>query len=109
MARTSTSWKAGQSGNPAGRPKGSRNKLGEQFLAQVLADFEQHGGEVIERVRRENPETYLRVVASLLPRQTEAEIRGDQSITVKVLRFSQPDDDELLALQAPATSYLASQ
>ena len=28
-------WKSGQSGNPAGRPKGSRNKLSEQFLEET--------------------------------------------------------------------------
>lgn len=61
-------WKAGQSGNPAGRPKGARSKLGEAFLDAMLADFEQHGSDVIERVRDEKPEQYLRVVASLLPR-----------------------------------------
>ena len=27
-------WKPGESGNPAGRPKGSRNKLSEEFVAE---------------------------------------------------------------------------
>ena len=29
-------WKPGESGNPAGRPKGSRNKLSEEFIADRL-------------------------------------------------------------------------
>jgi hypothetical protein len=33
----------GQSGNPAGRPRGSRNKLGEQFIADLYEDWIQHG------------------------------------------------------------------
>ena len=53
-------------GNP-GRPKGARNKLGEQFIAALAADFEAHGVRVIERVREEEPGTYLRVIARFVP------------------------------------------
>ena len=62
-------FKTGQSGNPRGRPKGSRHKLSEALLRDLCADFETGGAEVIERCRRERPEIYLRVVASLLPKQ----------------------------------------
>ena len=62
-------WKAGESGNPAGRPKGSRNKLGEAFVADLYADWKEHGASVIKRVRAEEPSTYLRVVASILPNE----------------------------------------
>ena len=66
-------WQPGQSGNPAGRKLGSRNRLGEDFLAKLRADFEADGGAVIEQCRKDKPEVYLRVVASVLPKQ----IRGD--------------------------------
>ena len=36
-------WKPGESGNPAGRPKGSRNKLSEEFVAEIYADWCEHG------------------------------------------------------------------
>lgn len=64
-------FKPGQSGNPAGRPKGARSKLGEAFLKDMLADFEQHGKSVIEAVRAEKPDQYLKVVASILPKEIE--------------------------------------
>lgn len=61
----------GQSGNPAGRPKGSRHKLGSLFLEKMLADFTEHGEAVIQDVRAEKPDQYLKVVASILPKEIE--------------------------------------
>ncbi|MGD9806440.1 MAG: DUF5681 domain-containing protein [Hyphomicrobiaceae bacterium] len=59
----------GQSGNPKGRPVGSRHKLGEQFLAGLQADFAEHGQKVIEKVRTELPHVYLKIIASTLPKE----------------------------------------
>src|SRR5689334_11638374 len=64
-------FKPGQSGNPAGRPKGARSKLGEAFTQALYADFTEHGKAVIERVRQEDPAQYVRVVASLLPKEVK--------------------------------------
>jgi len=54
--------------NGGGRPKGSRNKLGEDFLAVLQADFREHGEGVISRVRDEHPAVYMKTIASLLPK-----------------------------------------
>jgi hypothetical protein len=59
---------SGNSGGP-GRPKGSRNRLGEEFLSDLYADWTEHGASVIAEVRERNPVAYLRTVAGLLPRQ----------------------------------------
>jgi hypothetical protein len=59
-------------GNP-GRPKGSRHKLGEAFIQALYADFEEHGPRVIETVRTEKPDAYMKVVASLLPKEFKIE------------------------------------
>ena len=64
----------GQSGNPAGRPKGHRNKLGEAFLEAMHEDFNAHGKEVIETVRLEKPDAYLKVVASILPKELNVRV-----------------------------------
>jgi hypothetical protein len=66
-------FKPGNNANPKGRPKGSRNKLGEAFLSALHADFEEHGVAVIAQVRTEKPDAYLKVVASILPQKLEIE------------------------------------
>ena len=41
--RKATQFKPGQSGNPMGRPKGARNRLGTRFLEALEADFNKFG------------------------------------------------------------------
>jgi hypothetical protein len=65
-------FKPGHPGGP-GRPVGSRNKLTEDFLAKMQADFADHGEETIARVRERKPEVYLLAVAALVPRKFERE------------------------------------
>lgn len=87
-----TRFKPGQSGNPAGRPKGSRNKVSEKLLEALALDFEAHGQEVIETVRAERPADYLKIVASLVPKQMEIDDRRTQT------RAEDLSDDELAAI-----------
>jgi hypothetical protein len=57
------------SGNSGGgRPKGSRNKLGEAFIADLRDAWERDGPDVIARVARDDPAALLKVIASLMPR-----------------------------------------
>lgn len=82
--RKATQFKPGQSGNPAGKPKGSRNKLGEDFIAALHEDFQEHGVAAIAAVRADKPDAYLKVIASILPRElkvtTENDLTDDQLI-----------------------------
>lgn len=82
----------GQVLNPKGRPKGSRNKLGESFLTDLQADWETNGAAVIETVRKDRPHEYLKVVASILPKE----------LNVRVDPLDEMDDDELTAILAAA-------
>jgi hypothetical protein len=52
-----------------GRPKGARNRLGEQFLDALTADFEEHGAAAIEAVRRTDPTGYLRIITALVGKE----------------------------------------
>jgi hypothetical protein len=68
-------FKPGQSGNPAGRPKGTRHRLSDSFLTAFCADFDEHGEAVIEKVRTEDPAAYLKAAVALMPKQVEIESR----------------------------------
>lgn len=93
-----TKFKPGQSGNPAGRPKGSRNKLGEAFLEALHEDFEANGKSAIELCRVEKPDAYLKVIASILPKQAE----------IKIDNYEHMDDGQLRAALSAALRDLAT-
>jgi hypothetical protein len=66
-------WQPGVSGNPAGRLRGSRNKLSEEVICALLRDFREHGQKAIAKVRRTQPAAYLKVLALLVPREHKVE------------------------------------
>ena len=54
--------------NGGGRKRGSRNKLTELFLNTIVEDFAEHGTETLERLRKEDPGFYLKMIAVLIPK-----------------------------------------
>lgn len=71
MPREDTQFRPGQSGNPKGRPKGSRSKLSEAFLKALADDFNDNGVETIATLRREKPEVYVNAIGKLMPKLME--------------------------------------
>jgi tRNA isopentenyl-2-thiomethyl-A-37 hydroxylase MiaE len=67
-----------------------RNRLSELALQALGDDFAIHGAAVIERVRTEEPTNYLRIVASLMPRQLSVE---------RISPLSDFSDDEINELE----------
>ena len=53
----------------SGRKKGSRNKLQAKFLDALAEDFETEGVTVIRLVRVDRPVDYLKIIASVLPKE----------------------------------------
>ena len=52
-----------------GRQPGTRNKLQGEFLDELAKDFAANGAGVIRIVRTERPADYLKIIASVLPKE----------------------------------------
>lgn len=89
-------FKPGQSGNPKGRPKGARNRLGTAFLEALECDFNKFGPQTITQVRERKPEVYMRVVADLLPREANINVEAGEAFVELWKRISEGLGDELV-------------
>ena len=67
-------------GNP-GKPKGARHKLTEDFVKAMHDSFVAHGPETIEAVRVEKPDQYLKVIASLVPKDVNLNVSNTDELT----------------------------
>jgi hypothetical protein len=60
-----------------GFPHGKRRDLELALVDDVVRDWRKHGAKVLTRVREDDPSTYLRVVASLLPKDLNVNVNVD--------------------------------
>ena len=63
-----------------------RNKLSEDFVADLHESWQTHGKTAIERCVAEKPDVYLKVVAGLLPKD----------VNIKVSNLDDLTDEQLL-------------
>ena len=68
-------WKPGQSGNPKGRAKGSRNKEKElrmRLIGKTMDEFE----DLWEGAKKESPLGALKLIVGMFPKDVHAEVQG---------------------------------
>jgi hypothetical protein len=90
----------GVSGNPHGNRHHTRHLLNQEFIQALLLHFREHGKKAIEKVAREQPASYLKILALLVPREHKVE----QSNVIKSL-----SDQELDAMVEYLKTSLAAQ
>ena len=72
-------WQKGQSGNPAGRPKGARNLLSESVLKELISHWEENSRDAIDRTCKEQTAAYLRAVLLLVPKDFAMTVERDET------------------------------
>jgi hypothetical protein len=77
-------FKPGQSGNPTGRPKGSRNKLAENFLADAYQQWQTHGSAALEAMAKDEPAKFCQMVANLLPKEA---VLQDERVQISEIKL----------------------
>lgn len=69
-------YKQGVSGNPHGNKHRTRHLLNEEFMQALLLNFRHEGKKAIEKVARNQPAAYLKILALLVPRELKLEHSG---------------------------------
>jgi hypothetical protein len=70
----------GEVRNPAGRPKGSKHKLSEAFLRELTEAWEEHGKAALNKLAVEDPVNFVRVAASVIPREFGIEVSNHRYV-----------------------------
>lgn len=52
-----------------GRPEGARNKFSRKFIEDFLVDWKDHGMQAMADCRKRDPASYLKVAASIIPKE----------------------------------------
>jgi hypothetical protein len=78
-------FKPGQSGNPAGRPKGSQNKTTLQLKEAILSALEKLGGDdYLVALGRENSSAFTSLLVKMYPTTLAADAETNGGAAVKV-------------------------
>lgn len=97
----------GQSGNPKGKALGTRDSITQAFLKDLDAAWRKIGPQAIESAAEQQPALFLKVVASLLPRDVQIsaadsflEALREISAARKALTLSGSENSGVLSIPA---------
>ena len=65
--RKPTRWPPGQSGNPAGKPPGTRTAFSQGFIRDFALVWAEGGLEAVRKVAKKSPEAFVAIAARICP------------------------------------------
>jgi hypothetical protein len=94
-------WRPGVSGNPNGRPVGSRNAFSNAFMEDLSAVWAQHGRSAMELTAKTMPSVFFATAARVLPKDVALTIEqssggltpGDVA-ALRAIQQALPDADD---------------
>src|ERR1700731_1131279 len=60
-----TRWPPGKSGNPAGKPPGTRTAFSQGFIRDFALVWQEEGLEAVRKVARKSPESFVAIAAKV--------------------------------------------
>ena len=100
-------WKPGQSGNPAGKPPGTRHAFSQGFIRDFALIWAEEGLEAVRKVAKKSPEAFVAIAARICPNDVrltlEQAIPGGMSLedyslmreVIAAIREGLPDADQM--------------
>ena len=100
-------WKPGQSGNPAGKPPGTRHAFSQGFIRDFALVWAQEGLKAVRKVAKKSPEAFVAIAARICPNDVrltlEQAIPGGMSLedyalmreVIAAIRDGLPDADQM--------------
>ena len=95
-------------GNAKGRPRGSRNKLSEDFLRDLYDAWTQCGVDALKRAAENKPTEFCKMVAGLMPKEVSvknelSELTDEQLDTLGALIASVLENEDQSATVEAST------
>jgi hypothetical protein len=73
IAKTRSGFQKGVSGNPNGRPTAARQRFTQSFLTDLASTWQKQGKPCLDKLAKTDPATFVRVCASLIPKEVKLE------------------------------------